>query len=209
MEIALPDIPWIQSIRNSSPEFAHCRLATKCGLPHQLPLASNWKHPRSLEPMLCTGLAASFGRCQQRVLRPRHCIAHVLYGGVWQTCWTYDFRSHRGMHLGLGILLDWSRSWLTWVSCVSSNGLLEADRNHSEKYFVRAGAWCWVSQAYETERLALHYFCSFTHISMFRSLTSLLRGVSRPIRNCGNIHRHILHAPTQDEAIVCPSRRTR
>lgn len=32
---------------------------------------------------------------------------------------------------------------------------------HGDKYFVRAGAWCWVSQAYETERLALHYIWIF------------------------------------------------
>ncbi|KAF2156505.1 family A G protein-coupled receptor-like protein [Myriangium duriaei CBS 260.36] len=29
------------------------------------------------------------------------------------------------------------------------------------KYFVRAGAWCWASSEYERERLALHYFWIF------------------------------------------------
>lgn len=32
---------------------------------------------------------------------------------------------------------------------------------HGDKYFVRAGAWCWVSEAYEPERLALHYIWVF------------------------------------------------
>ncbi|KAK5164247.1 uncharacterized protein LTR77_009941 [Saxophila tyrrhenica] len=32
---------------------------------------------------------------------------------------------------------------------------------HGEKYFVRAGAWCWVSEAYESDRLALHYIWVF------------------------------------------------
>lgn len=29
----------------------------------------------------------------------------------------------------------------------------------SERYFMNAGAWCWVSEEYETSRLFLHYFC--------------------------------------------------
>lgn len=32
---------------------------------------------------------------------------------------------------------------------------------HRETYFVRAGAWCWVSNDYEPERLGLHYFWLF------------------------------------------------
>lgn len=32
---------------------------------------------------------------------------------------------------------------------------------HKEKYFVRAGAWCWVSDDYEPERLGLHYVWLF------------------------------------------------
>lgn len=32
---------------------------------------------------------------------------------------------------------------------------------HKETYFVRAGAWCWVSNDYEPERLGLHYFWLF------------------------------------------------
>ncbi|KAK5728035.1 hypothetical protein LTR17_012232 [Elasticomyces elasticus] len=32
---------------------------------------------------------------------------------------------------------------------------------HGEKYFVRAGAWCWVSSAYENDRLAFHYIWIF------------------------------------------------
>ncbi|KAK1084562.1 hypothetical protein LTR33_002583 [Friedmanniomyces endolithicus] len=32
---------------------------------------------------------------------------------------------------------------------------------HGDKYFVRAGAWCWVSPAYENDRLAFHYIWIF------------------------------------------------
>jgi len=32
---------------------------------------------------------------------------------------------------------------------------------HGEKYFVRAGAWCWVSSAFESDRLAFHYLWIF------------------------------------------------
>ena len=32
---------------------------------------------------------------------------------------------------------------------------------HGNTYFVRAGAWCWVSSDYEPERLALHYIWLF------------------------------------------------
>lgn len=28
------------------------------------------------------------------------------------------------------------------------------------KFFVRAGPWCWVSEAFENERLGLHYLCT-------------------------------------------------
>ncbi|KAK3674294.1 hypothetical protein LTR78_005763 [Recurvomyces mirabilis] len=32
---------------------------------------------------------------------------------------------------------------------------------HGDKYFVKAGAWCWVSSAYEADRLAFHYIWIF------------------------------------------------
>jgi hypothetical protein len=32
---------------------------------------------------------------------------------------------------------------------------------HKDQYFVRAGAWCWISSDYEPERLGLHYFWLF------------------------------------------------
>lgn len=32
---------------------------------------------------------------------------------------------------------------------------------HGQRYFVRAGAWCWVSSAYETDRLWCHYIWVF------------------------------------------------
>jgi hypothetical protein len=32
---------------------------------------------------------------------------------------------------------------------------------HGDKYFVRAGAWCWVSSNYEVDRLAFHYIWIF------------------------------------------------
>lgn len=33
---------------------------------------------------------------------------------------------------------------------------------YKDKYFVRAGAWCWAGEQYQTDRLALHYFWVFT-----------------------------------------------
>ena len=45
---------------------------------------------------------------------------------------------------------------------------------HGDKYFVRAGAWCWVSSAYEKDRLALHYIWIF----MIEFGTILLYGVT-------------------------------
>ncbi|KAK5111892.1 hypothetical protein LTR62_004624 [Meristemomyces frigidus] len=32
---------------------------------------------------------------------------------------------------------------------------------HGNRYFVRAGAWCWVSESYEADRLAFHYIWIF------------------------------------------------
>lgn len=32
---------------------------------------------------------------------------------------------------------------------------------YKDNYFMRAGSWCWISNEYETERLALHYFWLF------------------------------------------------
>ncbi|EMC97858.1 hypothetical protein BAUCODRAFT_120782 [Baudoinia panamericana UAMH 10762] len=32
---------------------------------------------------------------------------------------------------------------------------------HGDKYFVRAGAWCWISSAYENDRLLFHYLWIF------------------------------------------------
>ena len=32
------------------------------------------------------------------------------------------------------------------------------------KFFVRAGAWCWISVDYESERLAFHYICTSNHL---------------------------------------------
>lgn len=36
---------------------------------------------------------------------------------------------------------------------------------HGSKYFVRAGAWCWVSSEYERDRLGLHYIWLFVSAS--------------------------------------------
>jgi hypothetical protein len=40
---------------------------------------------------------------------------------------------------------------------------------YKHKYFVRAGAWCWAGEQYQTDRLALHY--------VRRSITLYLNGV--------------------------------
>jgi len=48
---------------------------------------------------------------------------------------------------------------LTWVLALLLTSL--GPLMYREKYFVRAGAWCWASQNYERERLALHYIWVF------------------------------------------------
>ncbi|KAK6437622.1 hypothetical protein LTR95_006184 [Oleoguttula sp. CCFEE 5521] len=52
----------------------------------------------------------------------------------------------------LGIGICWAMALLLTVLGPAMYG---------RKYFVRAGAWCWVSNDYETERLALHYVWLF------------------------------------------------
>lgn len=41
---------------------------------------------------------------------------------------------------------------------------------HGRTYFVRAGAWCWVSSAYETDRLWCHYIWVFVSSPRCRQL---------------------------------------
>jgi hypothetical protein len=53
--------------------------------------------------------------------------------------------------------------WLVWLGAFFLTILGVAI--YKDKYFVRAGAWCWVSDDYEPERLGLHYFWLF--FSMF------------------------------------------
>lgn len=48
---------------------------------------------------------------------------------------------------------------LTWVLALLLTAL--GPLMYREKYFVRAGAWCWASSDYERERLALHYIWVF------------------------------------------------
>ncbi|KAF2724679.1 hypothetical protein K431DRAFT_201739, partial [Polychaeton citri CBS 116435] len=55
-------------------------------------------------------------------------------------------------HFICGIFITWILAYfLTWVGVVL----------HGDKYFARAGSWCWVSPAYETERLVCHYLWMF------------------------------------------------
>ncbi|KAM0704594.1 hypothetical protein Q7P35_008828 [Cladosporium inversicolor] len=49
--------------------------------------------------------------------------------------------------------------WLIWLAALVLTVLGLA--LHKQTYFVRAGAWCWVSDDYEAERLALHYVWIF------------------------------------------------
>jgi hypothetical protein len=49
--------------------------------------------------------------------------------------------------------------WLVWLIALILTVLGFA--MHKQTYFVRAGAWCWVSDEYEAERLALHYVWLF------------------------------------------------
>jgi hypothetical protein len=69
---------------------------------------------------------------------------------------------------------------------------------HKEKYFVRAGTWCWVSDDYEPERLGLHYVWLFlsefglivtymiTFVKLRRKTTSLFAEQRRASHDLAN-----------------------
>lgn len=65
---------------------------------------------------------------------------HTYYTAVLRR--TVGYRWFAGIIVGIWVL--------TYILTSVGVGL------HREKYFVRAGAWCWVSSAYETERLWCH-----------------------------------------------------
>ena len=54
---------------------------------------------------------------------------------------------------------------------------------HRNKYFVRAGAWCWVSAEYETDRLWFHYIwifiIQFSTVLIYLFLFAILRRRTR------------------------------
>lgn len=56
---------------------------------------------------------------------------------------------------------------------------------HRNRYFVRAGAWCWVNQDYEDDRLALHYvwvfFVEFATITLYAITFFALRRKTKRI----------------------------
>jgi hypothetical protein len=64
---------------------------------------------------------------------------------------------------------------------------------HKDKYFVRAGAWCWISSDYEPERLGLHYFWLFLsefglivlYVVTFVQLRSKTNSLFREDRDAG------------------------
>lgn len=63
---------------------------------------------------------------------------------------------------------------------------------YGRKYFVRAGAWCWVSNDYETERLALHYIWLFLSefglvIIYFLTFFSLRRQTTRMFADASSV----------------------
>lgn len=70
---------------------------------------------------------------------------HTFYGAV-------EGRHVKLLTLVVSIIFAWTLALL-----LSSIGPLM----HRGDYFVRAGAWCWASPEYETDRLVLHYIWVF------------------------------------------------
>lgn len=75
-------------------------------------------------------------------------IGHKTFGVVVGCIWAFSY-----FLTGIGVGLH------KYASPVLPNiHLTNIDRR--EEFFVRAGAWCWISEKYEDERLALHYICT-------------------------------------------------
>ncbi|GAB7351912.1 hypothetical protein MBLNU459_g2454t1 [Dothideomycetes sp. NU459] len=70
---------------------------------------------------------------------------HTFYGAV------------RGKHAKHTTFTAWIISAWLIAALLTSIGPIW----HHEDFFVRAGAWCWISPKYERERLALHYVWIF------------------------------------------------
>ncbi len=106
--------------------------------------------------------------------------------------------------MGVLILPHWHWCWHArvrlgdWLCSVGN-----ADPCHREKYFVRAGAWCWVSEAYEDDRLALHYICKYNNLLQAHQAYRHLRGLLGPVRHSRDLHHHIFHVAAQDQAAFC------
>lgn len=63
----------------------------------------------------------------------------------------------KGRRIGhVGFIASLISVW-TFALILSVIGPIE----YKNKYFVRAGAWCWAGQQYQTDRLALHYLWVF------------------------------------------------
>ncbi|CAG8953924.1 hypothetical protein HYFRA_00010885 [Hymenoscyphus fraxineus] len=74
---------------------------------------------------------------------------------------------------------------LVWLFCVILT--IIGPITHHKNFFVPAGAWCWIGEHHETERLSLHYLWIFVsqlgslviYISIFFSLRTRLAQTSR------------------------------
>jgi hypothetical protein len=85
------------------------------------------------------------------------------FGDVASAFWVLSIAVHTFVTAVRGIRISYSAFnstiWVVWFSALFLTVLGLA--LHKETYFVRAGAWCWVSDDYEAERLGLHYFWLF------------------------------------------------
>jgi hypothetical protein len=85
------------------------------------------------------------------------------FGDVASAFWVLSIAVHTFVTAVRGIRISYSAFnstiWVVWLSALFLTVLGLA--LHKETYFVRAGAWCWVSDDYEAERLGLHYFWLF------------------------------------------------
>lgn len=75
---------------------------------------------------------------------------------------------------------------------------------HGSTYYVRAGAWCWVSSEYETDRLALHYLWLFVSTLCMSILVALDLTTSkdRRIRYDLDLLRYISPPQTQNQSAI-------
>jgi hypothetical protein len=104
---------------------------------------------------------------QDAILAPTHaCTSQgflLHFGDVASAFFVFSIAVHTCATAALGKRISYSKFTIgigvTWFFALFLTIIGLA--LHGERYFVRAGAWCWVSDDYETERLFCHYLWLF------------------------------------------------